>query len=411
MKENKIPRLLVSLAVSGAFYQAAAAGSHRFARLGEMDGKVEAQVHAPDPWRPGLRNMPVVQSSWLRTGPDGRVEIELDEGSVLRLAKDSQLELSDYTRLSTGQRITLISLDRGVAYFTGEPEARDSLILAVPGAQVTLKRGARLRVEAGDDASQIAIIEGSARFSSPTAEVELFEGQMARVEPARASRFFLYREIPALDSDRWNEERDKFLATNNSGKHLPALRYGLRDLDEKGSWIDSADYGMAWKPKAPNGWVPFREGRWQWYDELGYTWVAAETWGWLPYHYGRWVLDNGTGWLWIPGKTVTFKPGEVYWMREPNMLGWGPLAPGENWTARGVPRLYAIANSTFARWMPDAQEIESADASIKSAWKPKDPLTEAVFIVAPPSPAFNAAKLEVIRQVLRAGSTSGSFPP
>ena len=402
---KKIALLLISLVVNGTFCQIARAGSNRFARVGELDGKVEVQVHAPDPWQPALRNMPVIQSSWLRTGQDGRVELELDEGSVLRLAKDSQLELSDYTRLSTGQRITLISLDRGLAYFTGEPEGHDTLMLAVPGAQVMLRRGARLRLEAGDDASQIAVVEGSARFSSPTAELELFEGQMARVEPARASRFFLYREIPALDSDRWSEERDKYLATSNSGKQAPDLRYGLRDLDEKGNWIDTPDYGTVWKPKTPNGWVPFREGRWQWYDELGYTWIAADTWGWLPYHYGRWVLENGTGWLWAPGKTVIFKPGEVYWMREPNMLGWGPLAPGENWNARGVPRLYAIANSTFARWMPDAHEIESADASIKSQFKPKDPLAEAVFIVAPPSPAFVAAKLDVIRPALRAGST------
>jgi len=59
-------------------------------------------------------------------GADGRgraVEIELDDGSAWRLGPDSLGEISDYTRLSTGQRITLLSLDHGTAYFSGEPRA------------------------------------------------------------------------------------------------------------------------------------------------------------------------------------------------------------------------------------------------------------------------------------------------
>ena len=40
--------------------------------------------------------------------------------SVVRIAPDSLLELSDYTRLSSGQLLTLVSLDRGMAYFTGQ---------------------------------------------------------------------------------------------------------------------------------------------------------------------------------------------------------------------------------------------------------------------------------------------------
>ena len=106
------------------------AGPTRFARIGEMEGTVEIQVHSADAWQPAMRNMPLVESSWVRASPSSKIEIELDEGSVLRLAGDAQAGLSDYTRLSTGQRVTLLTLERGVAYFTGEPQARDALILA-----------------------------------------------------------------------------------------------------------------------------------------------------------------------------------------------------------------------------------------------------------------------------------------
>ena len=56
------------------------------------------------------RNLPLPESAWVRTGEGSRLEIELDEGSVARLGPNSQVGLSDYSRLSTGQRVTLLSL-------------------------------------------------------------------------------------------------------------------------------------------------------------------------------------------------------------------------------------------------------------------------------------------------------------
>src|SRR5262245_899777 len=188
------------------------AGQVRFARLGQMDGKVEVQLHAADPWLPAERNLPLGESAWLRTGPSSRLEIELDEGSALRLGPDSMVELSDYTRLSTGQRVTVLSLDRGVAWFTGEPQGFDAMTLAVPGAQITFSRGSRVRIEARETTSAISVIEGSVRLSCPAAELDIREGYTVRVEPANTARFSLDRELVAMELDRWSEERDKLLA-------------------------------------------------------------------------------------------------------------------------------------------------------------------------------------------------------
>jgi hypothetical protein len=377
------------------------AGQPRYARVGDFEGTVEVQVRAADAWEPALRNMPLGELAWLRTEAASRVELELDDGSVLRLGGDSVAELSDYTRLSTGQRITLISLDHGLAYFTGAAEGKDALMLAVPGAQVTVRRGARLRLEAREQWSQIAAGEGAARFSSPTAEFDLEEGQMARLDPAHPARFFLYREISPLDTDRWSDERDKVLASNASAGHVPQLRYGVADLDANGVWIQSSDFGAVWKPKMPEVWAPFRNGKWRWYDELGYTWVSDDSWGWLPYHYGRWIQQEGTGWVWAPGKSAVFKPGEVYWLKSAKLVGWGPLGPGEEWKPPAVPRLFLNANTTYAGFAADAREINPAGFSSR----PEEPLATAVFAAALPSPAFPATRLETPRPVLRAGST------
>ena len=375
------------------------AGQPRYARLGEFDGTVDVQLHPADPWSSAERNLTLREGAWLRTAASSRLEIELDEGSAWRLGPESQMEISDYSLLSSGQRLTVLSLDRGVAYFTGEPLGRDTSLLVLPGAQVTLVRGARVRIEAAAGESRISVIEGVVRLSCPAAEIDLVEGQTVRVEPANAARFALDREIPAMDLDHWSEERDKVLAAPPSQSHV-AQHFGVADLDAAGEWLQT-DIGAVWKPRIPDGWLPFQNGHWRWYDGLGYTWVSADAWGWLPYHFGRWTRKGDLGWVWSPASTGVFKPGDVYWLYGLRIAGWGPLAPGERWTGTGAPQQYLAANTTWAAFPPEAQVIDPAGFT----GRPADPLAVSVFRVALPSPAFVSERLEAARPPLRVGST------
>jgi len=368
------------------------AGQSRYARLGDFDGAVDVQLSAADAWMPAERNLPLPESAWIRTGPASHVEIELDSGGVWRLGPDSQGGLSDYTRLSTGQRVTLLVLDHGLAYFTGEADGRDSLTLLGPGAQIAISTPARIRLEAQDQSSQLAVLQGVVRFSSAAAEIDLAQGETTRVEPGNASRFFLYREVTPLDADRWSAARDKALTAPIAALHV-AERYGLADLDTSGQWIVTQDLGTVWQPKNAEGWAPYRDGRWRWYNGLGYTWVSDEAWGWLPYHYGRWTRHGELGWVWAPSSNSIFKPGEVFWMRGARLVGWGPLAPGEQWLPANMPGQYAGANLTFAAFVPDAQVIDPAGFE----GRPKEPLKATAFAEALPSPAFAASRLDAVR--------------
>ena len=387
-------RLLLLLVPAALF-----AGQARYARLGEFEGKVDVQLRAGDPWSAAERNLPLVESAWLRTGVSSRLEIELDDGGAWRLGPESQVEISDYSRLSTGQRLTVLSLDRGVAYFTGEPGGTDTLTLVVPGAQVTLLRGARVRLQVDATVSRISVIEGVVRLSCPAAEIDVREGQTVRVEPANAARFRLDREVPAMDLDRWNEDRDMALATSSSGSHV-AQRYGVVDLDGTGVWVQT-EQGAVWKPKVAEGWAPFQNGRWRWYDALGYTWVSDEAWGWIPYHHGRWTRRGELGWVWVPAVSPVFKPGDVYWLYNAKLAGWGPLAPGEDWLPSAAPEQFLNVNTTYANFQQDARAIDPAGFKDR----PKEPLGVAVLALALPSPAFPATRLEATRPMLRVGAT------
>lgn len=378
------------------------AGQPRYARLGAFQGTVEVQLSAADPWMPAERNLPLRESAWIRTGPAARAEIELDDGGVWRLGPESQGEISDYTILSTGQRITLLSLDHGLAFFTGQARGIDSLVLAAPGAHVTVAGLAHLRLEAGEGWSQIWVQGGAVRFSCPAAELDLIHGQTARVEPANPSRFFLDRDNPATELDRWSAGRDETLANPTSALHI-VERGGVADLDASGAWIDTDAFGTVWKPKVPPDWVPFQNGRWRWYAELGYTWISDDAWGWLPYHYGRWTHTADLGWFWVPNVSRVFKPGEVYWVTGSGFAGWGPLAPGEHWAAdpHEVPVEFLNRYTTYAAFHSGAPVIDPAGFT----GRPEDPLRAATFLTAIPSPPFEPERLDATRPLVQAGST------
>ncbi len=380
------------------------AGQTRYARLGEFQGTVEVQLTAADAWMPAERNLPLVESTWVRTGPGARVEIELDDGSAWRLGPESLGEISDYTQLSTGQRVTLLSLDHGTAYFSGEPWGNDVLMLVAPGAQATLGQGARVRVTAQADWSQFSVLEGMVRFSSPTAEMGLREGQSARVEPANVQHFYLYPQVTALPLDVWSEDRDKAETAPVSAARV-TWRYGLADLDTAGEWIQTEDLGMVWKPKVTEDWAPYQKGRWRYYEALGYAWVSDDSWGWVPYHGGRWARLDKVGWVWQPAVSTVFKPGEVYWLRGTNLAGWGPLAPGELWTSAtpGIPqpRNFAAGITSFAALQQDMLVIDPKGFAAPSP----EQLQAAVYTRALPSPAFNAARLDATRPTLKVGRT------
>lgn len=118
------------------------------------------------------------------------------------------------------------------------------------------------------------------------------------------------------------------------------------DLAPYGDWVETADYGWGWMPRAPSGWRPYSAGHWVWTDEFGLLWVSSEPYGWAVYHYGRWYFDPAYGWIWIPGyewgpSWVSFRTGGGY-------IGWAPLPPRIGWQ-RGIG--FRAGPLTFDTWI------------------------------------------------------------
>jgi hypothetical protein len=103
----------------------------------------------------------------------------------------------------------------------------------------------------------------------------------------------------------------------------------------------------------------------------------------------------------VPAASPVFKPGDVYWLYNAKLAGWGPLAPGEDWLPSAAPEQFLNVNTTYASFQQDARVIDPAGFQDR----PKEPRGVAVFALALPSPAFVASRLEATRPVLRVGAT------
>jgi len=113
------------------------------------------------------------------------------------------------------------------------------------------------------------------------------------------------------------------------------------------------------------------------------------------------MLQPDLGWIWSPGSSRIFKAGDVYWMRGKDLIGWGPLAPGETWGGSGMPALYLKSNTTFARYAPSA-DLREIDPTGFDA-PPREPLASAAFSMSPAPPRLNQERVEFVRDAERAG--------
>ena len=328
------------------------AGPPRYARVGDFAGQVETQARAPEAWIAAERNAPLPESAQVRTGAASRVEIELDEGQrgAARSEQPGRTRrttrgyrrgsASRCSRSITGSRISRGAGGTGRAGAGGSGRAGDVH---------ARRRVCALQVE--EQWSQITVLRGGARFSSPAADMELREGQTTRVEPANAARFFFYKEVLPLELDKWSADAT-MRWSRRPRRRTSVQRYGLADLDRRGR-VDrhaGSGRGLASEGGRRTG------GRFE-KDGGGGTTVSAIRGSATRRGAGcRTITAGGRGSTIWDGcgrrrRTAIFKPGEVYWLRGKNFIGWGPLAPGEQWDpadpVNALPQQFLNVNTTM----------------------------------------------------------------
>jgi hypothetical protein len=316
--------VLAALAAAVLVISASAESKARIVRLSEVQGTVQLDRGAGDGFDKAFINLPVIEGCKLKTGKDGRAEVEFEDGSALRLAPDSEVDFARLAMGDDGQKLSTVQLVSGTVYANlhpkkGDAKSADQFLLNFVRESVTVSEGSHFRVELADATATVAVFKGKVSANAPAGQIEVAEKHSATIDLAKdaagdASKngtFVLAKNIDQEPSDAWDHQQTDYhdrYATSDGSKGLNSpYGYGMSDLNYYGSYMSLPGYGNVWQPYFIGAnWSPFQDGAWAFYPGAGYMWVSGYPWGWMPSNYGNWVFVPGYGWVWQPGYFNTY---------------------------------------------------------------------------------------------------------
>lgn len=298
-------------------------------RISLIEGDAQVKMAESDEWVPLAINTPLRDGDRLWVPQDGRLEINLRNGTFVRLDEYSSLEI-----LTTDKESFQFYMNAGHAYvnFRG---GRDAMLqFDTPLSSVRTYEKAKFMIDvAGDSRTEISVLKGLVYAESRSGRTRIASGKVLDISSDGYADLFTLGSADAWE--RWNRDRDSRFEDRSysSSRYLPdELESYAYDFEDNGRWVYAKEYGYVWTPTVfvSAGWSPYRHGRWIWVGS-DYVWISYEPWGWAPYHYGRWAHVGSIGWCWVPPARggVYWGPGYVGWVHTPTYVAWVPLAPGD----------------------------------------------------------------------------------
>lgn len=313
----------------------------RIVRISYVEGEV--RLDNGHGYESATMNVPLTEGNWLQTGSDGWAEVQLEDGSLIRLAPDTVIAFTELARSSSGGTLTTVDLDEGEAEFKITKHDDSDFNVTVKKSTIALTHSGSFRVTSTNaNPLEVAVWKGEVgvRDSENGGEVAVKKNETFVLDPSDVARYALDKGTDTDDLDQWSKQRDNALSTYasaGSGYTQSPYQYGASDLNYYGQYYDEPGYGSVWQPNNVGiGWDPFSNGYWSYSPGFGYTWVSSYPWGWMPYRYGQWVFVNGRGWCWAPG-------GWNRWYSRPRLAhappGFRPpVPPAERIVDRGPGR-------------------------------------------------------------------------
>ncbi len=306
----KMVGLALLLAFAARGLSARADDQIRAVRLSNIVGSVQIMNGTETQFSQAYPNMPLMQGSTLKTGEDGRAEIQFEDGSVVRLTPNTSATMAVLGRNSLGNSNTEVDLLTGLSYVEMKGTAAQRFVVHFGGNEVISPAPVKFRVNLDANPAEFSVLDGSAHLTNGTAySVEVHMNETVRFDATDSSRYFLAQGIDGDSWDQWNTDRDQAMSQMAAQETREAVGSGnaadpaWSDLDYYGNWYSSAGAGSFWVPNgAGAGWDPYGSGYWGYYGGgPGYVWISGYPWGWLPYHCGTWNYYNTFGWGWAPG--------------------------------------------------------------------------------------------------------------
>ncbi|MBM4322403.1 MAG: hypothetical protein FJ115_02485 [Deltaproteobacteria bacterium] len=337
----KILRLIVLMAVFILLPTLSYPATLGHLRISFIEGDVQINTEDTGDWVPASLNMPLKDGDRIWVPEGSRTELQLRNGSVLRLDEKTALDV-----LTLEKDSYQFYLSEGRAYANLKGVRGSLLQIDTPLSSVSAYERAIFRIDILNDRhTDISVYQGSVDVESNEGRIKVDQNRTLALREGFPAEFNPL--APPDEWERWNQNRNRIYVDRRSpSRYLPEELYPYAtDFEDYGRWVYVRGYGYVWTPTAivSAGWAPYRMGRWVWIRG-DYVWISYEPWGWVPYHYGRWAFVSSIGWCWVPPSrgAVYWGPGFVGWVRTPTHISWVPLAPREIFYGYGYYGPYSV---------------------------------------------------------------------
>jgi hypothetical protein len=288
----------------------------RIVRLSDVQGTVQMDRGTGQGFEKAFLNMPITQRVKLKTGDDGRAEVEFEDNSIIHVVPNSELQFTDLALSDSGAKISTVDVGKGEAYVNFTSNKDDEFTVTFAHEKTTLTHAAHFRLSVDNDSAELAVFNGDVQVNGPSGEVKVSKKETASFDLTNNDQNTVAKKIEQDPFDAWDkheaEYHQRYEASNSYGS---PYSYGNSDLNYYGNYMSYPGCGMCWQPYFSGmGWNPYMDGAWMMYPGFGYSWVSSYPWGWTPYHYGSWMFLPAYGWVWQPGNTW------VAWNRVPPVL-------------------------------------------------------------------------------------------
>ena len=289
-------------------------------------------------------NLPLGPGDLIETTGTRRIEIQFDNGTIVRLDLNSRLKIETLLAqsLSTLKKMSNLVLEKGQVYVMYKKyDSLEIFQVVTPKAAVKLDHNSVALIRLSADGNTDVQVERGKAFL-------LYGGEAKNVSQKRLNakqrgvvtaedRVELAEYEMLSDFKAWNESLNAHFLELHEASYLPKPHQNLPpavfEFAQKfgniyGEWIWHDLYGYVWRPylndnRYPWGnWSPYINGSWTSYSGQMF-WVPGETWGWVPYHLGLWMWDKNKGWVWLPGSL--FAPAWAVWEFYEGMYCWRPF--------------------------------------------------------------------------------------
>lgn len=171
--------------------------------------QVSRLTDSPVIWAPALLNAPVTQGEAIKTMKRGEIEVQLECGSALRLAPNSEFTFPQLSRhADDGIAATTVAVRSGSAFFSlRHRDSRDFQVTLPGGAVIAPDGSAKFRVDiAAGQPAALQVSDGDVIFHLDGKDVKVKKSKRLVWAPGRAPK--LEKPAPTDQWDQWSKSRD-----------------------------------------------------------------------------------------------------------------------------------------------------------------------------------------------------------